>query len=156
MSNQTDTMSSEKILVVDDEIFVRELLLEFLSMQGYEVILADSGEIAVQLMHTQTADVVLLDLKMTGMDGIETLKQIKKSAPGIIAIIMTGYPTIESSIEALRHGACDYVIKPFKLNELKSSIENALKEHKFESEVDKLKGRITELETELKEVSDLR
>lgn len=149
-------MPSEKVLVVDDEIFVRELLLEFLSMQGYEVILADSGEKAVQLMHTQPADVVLLDLKMTGMDGIETLKQIRKSAPGTIAIIMTGYPTIESSIEALRHGACDYVMKPFKLNELKSSIENALGEHKFKSEIGKLKVRITELETELKKVSDLR
>ena len=149
-------MPSEKVLVVDDEIFVRELLLEFLSMQGYEVILAESGEKAVQLMHIQPADVVLLDLKMTGMDGIETLKQIRKSAPGTIAIIMTGYPTIESSIEALRHGACDYVIKPFKLNELKSSIENALGEHKFKSEIGKLKVRITELETELKKVSDLR
>jgi DNA-binding NtrC family response regulator len=93
---------------------------------------------------------------MTGMDGIETLKQIRESAPGAVAIVMTGYPTIESSIEALRHGACDYVIKPFKLNELKSSIENALEGHKFESEIDKLKGRITELESELKKVSDFR
>lgn len=148
-------MASEKILIVDDELFVRELLLEFLSMQGYEVILADSGEKAIQMMNTQPADVVLLDLKMTGMDGIEALKQIRNSAPGAIAIIMTGYPTIESSIEALRHGACDYVIKPFKLNELKSSIENALEEHKFKSEIGKLKDRINELETELKRASNL-
>jgi DNA-binding NtrC family response regulator len=149
-------MSSERILVVDDELFVRELLLEFLSIQGYEVLLADSGEKAVEIVQTQTADVVLLDLKMAGMDGIETLKQIKKIDPGALAIIMTGYPTIESSIEALRYGACDYVIKPFKLNDLKSSIENALREHKLKSEIGKLKDRIAELETELEKFTSLQ
>ena len=147
-------MSSEKILVVDDELFVRELRLEFLSTQGYEVILADSGEKAVQMMSIQTADVILLDLKMSGMDGIEALKQIKKTAPDAIAIIMTGYPTIESSIEALRYGACDYVIKPFKLNDLKSSIENAFQEHKLRTEIGKLRNRITELEAKLHRVTD--
>ncbi len=147
-------MSSEKILVVDDELFVRELLMEFLSTQGYEVILADSGEKAVQLINSQPVDVVLLDLKMSGMDGIETLKQIKKNVPDAIAIIMTGYPTIESSIEALRHGACDYVIKPFKLNDLKSSIENAIREYKLKTEIGRLKNRITELEAELQKASN--
>lgn len=149
-------MPSERILVVDDELFVRELLLEFLSTQGYEVSLADSGEKAVQLMQIQPADVVLLDLKMTGMDGIETLKKLKKIAPGALAIIMTGYPTIESSIDALRHGACDYVIKPFKLNDLKSSLENALREHKLKSEIGKLKKRIAELEAELEKFSSFQ
>jgi DNA-binding NtrC family response regulator len=146
-------MSSERILVVDDELFVRELLLEFLSTQGYEVSLADSGEKAVELMQTQPADVVLVDLKMPGIDGIETLKQIKKIAPDVLAIIMTGYPTIESSIEALRRGAYDYVIKPFKLNDLKSSIEKALQEHKLKVDISQLKGRIAQLETELEKFS---
>jgi DNA-binding NtrC family response regulator len=149
-------MSSAKILVVDDELFVRELLLEFLSIQGYEVSLAESGEKAIELIYTQPADVVLLDLKMSGMDGIETLKQIRKTSPHTLAIIMTGYPTIESSIEALRHGACDYVIKPFKLNDLKSSIENALREHELKSEIGKLKDRIVELEAELEKVTYLQ
>jgi DNA-binding NtrC family response regulator len=149
-------MSSAKILVVDDELFVRELLLEFLSIQGYEVSLAESGEKAIELIYTQPADVVLLDLKMSGMDGIETLKQIRKTSPHTLAIIMTGYPTIESSIEALRHGACDYVIKPFKLNDLKSSIENALREHELKSEIGELKGRIVELEAELEKVTYLQ
>jgi DNA-binding NtrC family response regulator len=146
-------MSSERILVVDDELFVRELLLEFLSAQGYEVSLADSGEKAVELTQTQPADVVLVDLKMPGIDGIETLKQIKKIAPDVLAIIMTGYPTIESSIEALRHGVYDYVIKPFKLDDLKSSIERALREYKLKVEISQLKDRIEQLETELEKVS---
>ncbi len=145
--------SSEKILVVDDELFVRELLLEFLSTQGYEVSLADSGNKAIELMQTQPADVVLVDLKMQGIDGIETLRQMKKIAPDALAIIMTGYPTIESSIEALRQGACDYVIKPFKLNNLKSSIEKALREHKLKIEIGQLKDRIKQLEAELEKYS---
>jgi DNA-binding NtrC family response regulator len=146
-------MSAERILVVDDELFVRELLLEFLSTQGYEVSLADSGEKALELIHAQPADIVLVDLKMPGMDGIETLKQIKKMAPDALAIVMTGYPTIESSIQALRQGACDYVVKPFKLNELNSSIEKALEEHKLHVEISQLKERIAQLETELKKFS---
>lgn len=140
---------SERILVVDDELFVRELLLEFLSSEGYEVTLADSGEQAVRLAQTQAMDVVLLDLKMPGIDGIETLKRMRETDPNTLAIIMTGYPTIESSIEALRYGAHDYVIKPFKLNDLKVSIEKALQEHKLKTEIGQLKDRIAQLEGEL-------
>ena len=147
---------SEKILVVDDELFVRELLLEFLSTEGYEVSLADSGEKAVELMQIQPADLVLVDLKMPGIDGIQTLKQMKKIAPNTLAIIMTGYPTIESSIEALRQGAYDYVVKPFKLNDLKSSIEKALREHKLKIQISQLKDRIAQLEAELEKYSNLQ
>ena len=149
-------MTTEKILVVDDELFVRELLLEFLSSQGYEVALADSGEKAVELMQTEPANVVLVDLKMPGMDGIQTLKEIKKTAPDALGIIMTGYPTVESSIEALRQGAHDYVVKPFKLNDLKSSVEKALGEQKLKVEINQLKGRIKQLEAELEGFSHLR
>ena len=147
---------SERILVVDDELFVRELLLEFLSSEGFEVSLADSGEKAVVLMQSEPADVVLVDLKMPGIDGIETLKQIKKTAPNALAIVMTGYPTIGSSIEALRCGAYDYVVKPFKLNDLKSSIKRALEEHKLKDQTTRLKERITHLETQLEKFSTPR
>jgi DNA-binding NtrC family response regulator len=147
---------SERILVVDDELFVRELLLEFLSSEGYEVSLADSGEKAVKLMQSEPADVVLVDLKMPGIDGIETLRQIKKTAPDALAIVMTGYPTIDSSIEALRCGAYDYVVKPFKLNDLKSSIDRALEEHKLKDQTTRLKERLAHLETELEKFSTSR
>lgn len=142
--------------MVDDELFVRELLLEFLSSEGYEVSLADSGEKAVKLMQSEPADVVLVDLKMPGIDGIETLRQIKKTAPNTLSIVMTGYPTIDSSIEALRCGAYDYVVKPFKLNDLKSSIEKALEEHKLKDQTTRLKERIAHLETELEKFSTSR
>lgn len=146
-------MSGEKILVVDDEVFVRELLFEFLSKEDYEVVLADCGEKAVELIKSEPTEVALIDLKMPGMDGIETLKKIKEVCPSTLSIIMTGYPAIESSIEALRCGACDYVIKPFKLNELKSSVEKALLEGKLKTEIVRLKDRIKTLEGELKKYS---
>jgi len=148
--------TTDRILVADDELFVRELLLEFLSSQGYEVALADSGEKALELALADPPNVALVDLKMPGMDGIQTLKGLSKIAPNTLAIIMTGYPTIDSSIEALRQGAHDYVIKPFKLNDLKNSIERALGEQKLKVEINQLRGRVKQLETELEELSDLQ
>ncbi|MDH4222320.1 MAG: response regulator [candidate division Zixibacteria bacterium] len=142
-------MPGEKILVIDDELFVRELLLEFLGKQGFEVLLAESGEKAVEVARSNPVQIALIDLKMPGMNGIQTLKELKKIIPNILPIIMTGYPTMESAVDALRSGACDYVVKPFKLNELRSSIDRALKEHKLKYEIDELKEKIKYFEGEL-------
>ncbi|MGB2698649.1 MAG: response regulator [Candidatus Zixiibacteriota bacterium] len=144
-------MAQEKILVIDDELFVRELLQEFLSKEGYNVYLAESGEKAIDLIKANPVEIALIDLKMPGMDGISTLKEIKKIAPETIAVILTGYPTIESSVEALRSGAYDYVVKPFKLNDLKNTIEKALNEYRLKSEIGELRKKIQTLEEQLKE-----
>lgn len=144
-------MAQEKILVIDDELFIRELLQEFLIKEGYKVYVAESGEKGINLIKATPVEIALIDLKMPGMDGISALKEIKKIAPNTIAIILTGYPTIESSIEALRSGAYDYVVKPFKLNDLKNTIARALNEYRLKSEIGRLRERIKSLEQELKE-----
>ncbi len=143
-------MHQRKILVVDDELFVRELLLEFFSKEGYQVCAEESGEKAVEKIKSETFDVALIDLKMPGIDGLETLKRVKAVSPLTLNIIMTGYPTIESCIQALRSGAYDYVVKPFKLAELKFCVAKALEEHNLKDEIQSLRQKIKSLEDELK------
>ncbi|MCP4633248.1 MAG: response regulator [candidate division Zixibacteria bacterium] len=144
-------MPTPRVLVVDDEKFIRDLLQEFLDKQGYDVVLSESGETAVELTESTSVDVALVDLKMPGIDGLETLNRLKNNQPNIPVIIMTGYPTIETSIKALRLGAYDYVVKPFKLNELKAAVENALKESKLMVEISALRSKIKTIEGELQQ-----
>ena len=143
-------MSKGKILVVDDELFVRDLLMEFLGREDFEVVAVESGEKALETVKSGAFQIALIDLKMPGINGIQTLKELRKISPLTLNIIMTGYPTIESSIEALRSGAHDYVVKPFKLNDLKASIEKACQEYKLKTEIGQLRDKIKNLEEELK------
>lgn len=148
-------MSEKTILVVDDDAFIRDLLSEFLTREGYKVLLAESGEKALEMLEPGTVRVALIDLKMPGIDGVETMKGIKTRDAGVLIILMTGYPSIESAVEALRSGAYDYVIKPFKLNELKSTIEHAINEQTIREEIDDLKLKINQMEDDLKKYQHL-
>ncbi len=143
-------MPTYKILIVDDEAFVRELLEEFLAKQDFEIFLADCGEAGIKIAGENDIDVALVDLKMPGIDGLETLKRLRNIRPNIPIIILTGYPTIETSIKALRLGASDYIIKPFKLNELKAVVEKALKERELKMEINLLRDKIKSIESKLK------
>lgn len=148
-------MSEETILVIDDDAFIRELLSEFLTKQGYKVLLAESGDKALEMLEPGTVQVALIDLKMPGIDGVETMKGIKTRDAGVLIILMTGYPSIESAVEALRNGAYDYVIKPFKLNELKATIEHAINEQTIREEINDLKLKINQMEDDLKKYQHL-
>lgn len=118
-----------KILVVDDEAPVRDIIRKGLSqMGGFSVEVAQSGPEAIEKIERDVFDLLLTDLKMPGMDGLELLKTIKGTRPEVMVILMTAYGTIETAVEAMRIGANDYITKPIDLNELLIHISKAQKE----------------------------
>ena len=122
-------MESMKILVVDDEVLIRDMIKKGLSqMGGFSVEVAQSGLEAIEKMEKDVFDLVLTDLKMPEMDGLELLKTIKGTRPEIMVILMTAFGSIETAVEAMRIGANDYVTKPIDLNELVLHISKVQKE----------------------------
>jgi two-component system response regulator (stage 0 sporulation protein F) len=114
------------ILIVDDEEGLRRGLSTLLEDDGYAVLATDSAERALEIMEGEHIDLVLTDMRMPGMDGIELLKRIRERHGDIGVIILTGYGQIESYIEAMNFGAIEYVSKPFKVNELKFIVKRIL------------------------------
>lgn len=119
-------MQCKNILVVDDEKSQREVLEMVLTGEEYEVTTANSGEVALKIAKEQRFDLVLSDLKMTGMDGIELLKNLLVRDPYVTCILMTSHGSIESAKEALRHGAFDYLEKPFTKDGILEIVKRAL------------------------------
>jgi two-component system response regulator HydG len=115
-----------KILVVDDELSQRAMLKANLSLDGYKVFEASDGAEAVERVAEEYFDVILMDNRMSQMDGIEALKEIKKISPGIPVIMITAYASWETAVEALRAGAHDYLNKPLELDELRIKIRRCL------------------------------
>ncbi|MDD3630888.1 MAG: sigma-54 dependent transcriptional regulator, partial [Bacteroidales bacterium] len=131
-----------RILIVDDEKSVRETLREMLEYEGYEVVEADSGLQALDLFSQQSFDVVLCDIKMPGMDGLELLDKILQSYD-IPVIMISGHGTIDTAVDAIKKGAFDFIIKPFDLNRLLISIRNALDRSNLMEETKRLKSKLT-------------
>lgn len=115
-----------RILVVDDEAPMRESLNDWLKEDGYEVGLAANGEAAIEMARRDEWEVILLDLKMPGMDGLETLKGIKEVSPDSEIIMMTAYATIDTAVQAMREGAFDYLVKPFDPDEIELQIKKII------------------------------
>jgi DNA-binding NtrC family response regulator len=118
--------SAFRVLVVDDEAVVRTAISRILDKPGLEVKLAESGEQALESMAEQPAALVLLDMKMPGMDGLEVLRVLRRNFPATMVIMITGYPTLENAIECLKLGAMDYLVKPFRVDELETLLQKAL------------------------------
>lgn len=114
------------ILIIDDEVLTLNNLKRALTKEGYEVLVADSGETGLEIFRKHRPNIVLADLMLPGIDGIEVLKQIKTSDATTSVIMITAYEIIEKAIEAMKLGAYDYLMKPFKITELKASILRAL------------------------------
>ena len=115
-------MPGNKILVVDDEPEVRQLMEHFLTERGYEVRIAENGRLALATLDTFVPDVVLLDMHMPEMDGLETLKELAVRAPGLPVIMVTVNEDVQTTSQLLQLGAADYVPKPFNLDYLEQAI----------------------------------
>jgi DNA-binding NtrC family response regulator len=115
-----------KVLVVDDDPFALRSMARALGGESYQVVTAASGAEALDLLRQGSFDLVLADLKMPEVDGLEVLRQARELAPQAVVLILTGYASLESAIEALREGAYDYLVKPCADSELKLRIEKGL------------------------------
>ena len=136
-------MSSKGIIhVIDDEPVIHDVLAQILTSEGYEVEISASGEEALEKFPSQSFDVILLDLLMPGMDGIEVLRRIKKVDPLAAVIIITAYGSVESAISAMKIGALDYVQKPFKHDDLLLAIEKAVERKRLQDENIRLKDEL--------------
>jgi CheY-like chemotaxis protein len=120
---------SSKILVVDDEPQIQLLLEEFLTSLGHTVWLAADGEKALELLRREALDGALIDLKMAKLDGMELLHLIKLSFPTLPVIMMTGYPSVEVAVEAMKEGAVDFITKPLRLDALRLALARISGQH---------------------------
>ncbi len=133
-------------MVVDDERYILDIISEFLIEKGFDVFTAESGEEAVERFEQVRPDILIVDYKMKGMDGLETIEKISQISPKIVSIFMTGFPTLETSIKALRLGAADYILKPFKIEEVGLSVQKAVTEWRLKEELHRLRDKIAKLE----------
>lgn len=123
-----------RILVVDDEESIREFLEIMLRKEGYEITLAEDGLRAKDLLTKKTFDMVISDLQMPGMTGLELLKHVKESYPDLTFMMITAFGTTENAVEAMKMGAYDYLTKPFKIDEVRLNVYNALRAKNLETE----------------------
>lgn len=124
----------ERILVVDDEKSMRDFLSIMLKKSGYDVTTATDGEEAVKILHKDIFDLVITDLKMPKMSGLEVLKTVKELSPDTVVILITAFASTETAVEAMQEGAYDYITKPFQNDEMKIRIRKALEKRRLIAE----------------------
>ncbi|HSC88806.1 MAG TPA: HD domain-containing phosphohydrolase [Polyangiaceae bacterium] len=123
-----------RVLVVDDEKFIRDILSDFLTMEGYAVRTASDGTQAVGELSRAHYDLVISDLKMPRMGGLDLLQHVAKLQPEALTVIMTGFGTVETAIDAMKHGAYDYILKPFKVEEIVHVVQRGLEKQRLAAE----------------------
>src|SRR5262245_26600413 len=163
-------MSKARVLIVDDEKSMRDLLSITLEKEGYDVETAAGGELAIEMLHRETVDVVITDLRMPKVDGLQVLRAGKEISPDIAVIVITAVASTETAVEARKLGAYDYITKPFKLDEVNLIVRNALErkrlrdenlylrrqletQHRFENIIGK-SNRITEVFDTIRKIAD--
>src|SRR5271170_2005500 len=123
-----------RVLIVDDEKFIRDILADFLGMEGYIVRTAEDGAAALNELSRARYDMIISDLKMPRMGGIELLAAITAAAPNALTVIMTGFGTVETAIDAMKRGAYDYILKPFKVEEVIHVVQRGLEKQRLAAE----------------------
>ena len=132
----------QSILIVDDEISIRESLTGILQDEGFTPISVDSGEKALEKIIEDRPDLILLDIWMPGMDGLETLTKIRNSFPDQLVVMMSGHGSIETAVKSTKLGAYDFIEKPLSLEKVLLCIQNAIKTSQLVEENRELKAKI--------------
>ncbi|MDD8017826.1 MAG: sigma-54 dependent transcriptional regulator [Bacteroidota bacterium] len=141
----TDSAKKNSILVVDDELIVRESLTKWFQQDGFRVEAAEHANAALKLMEKGPWDIIILDIKMPGMSGLELLKRLREIDKTAQVIMVTAFASVESAVQALKDGAFDYVTKPIDPDHLSHLVSNALQQKNLEDENVHLRQQITEL-----------
>jgi DNA-binding NtrC family response regulator len=128
-------MSEMSVLLVDDEKDFLEVLAKRLRKRKLILVVANSGEEAISAIHSAAIDVVVLDMRMPGMDGLQTLREIKQINPLVEVIMLTGHANIEAAVKGMELGAFDYLIKPVDIDELLYKVQDAFKKKVMSEEI---------------------
>ncbi|HKL20564.1 MAG TPA: response regulator, partial [Tichowtungia sp.] len=131
-----------RIIIVDDEPTILNLLNKILTGQGYDVTPTSNGENALDLLKAESFDLMISDINMTPINGMELLRKTSKSYPDMGVIMLTAYGTVGTAVEAMKEGAFDYITKPFKLDELVVTVQRALEYNNAISENRDLKAKL--------------
>src|SRR4029453_10371290 len=134
---------SPRILVVDDERVIREILSDFLSLEGYVVRTVEDGQEALRELQRRSYNLVISDLKMPNMGGLELIEKITALQIPVLTVIMTGFGTVETAIEAMKKGAYDYILKPFKVEEVIHIVQRGLDRQRLQHENIRLKDALS-------------
>jgi two-component system, OmpR family, response regulator len=127
-------MKRPRILLVDDEVVFANNLFKLVSKRGYDAVVVYNGADAVNIVGEKEFDVIILDMKMPGMDGIATLKEIKKKVPSVEVVILTGHGSVESGIEGMQLGAFDFLMKPVSIDDLQEKVSEAYRRKLIQEE----------------------
>ncbi|HDH06389.1 MAG TPA: sigma-54-dependent Fis family transcriptional regulator [Nitrospirae bacterium] len=136
--------SEFKVLVAEDDAIVRDVIVKFLSEEGYSVVVAEDGHAAIKLLRLEEIKLVLTDLRMPGADGMDVLRAAIRMNPKIAVVLLTAYGTLDTALEAMKEGAYDYIVKPFVMQQLLLAVRNAYNMMNLIEENENLSGQLKE------------
>jgi DNA-binding NtrC family response regulator len=129
-----------RVMVVDDEENIRDVLSSYLNSLGYDVVTANDGEDGLSKFKRSGFDLIISDLLMPTVDGLELLKKVRELDKEVIFLMITGYPSIETAVEAIKKGAYDYITKPFHMEDVKIRIERAFEKKNLKERLSTIQG----------------